>query len=77
MPAKKRQEIDTGTDKRYVRRDDQGQFTGDQVDVGKSLSDDRRQHAKTISKPGQETATIGSRSHRGVRWHSGSRPGQR
>ena len=53
MPAKKRQEIDTGTDKRYVRRDDQGQFSDDQVDVGKSLTDDRRQHAKTVSKPGQ------------------------
>ena len=53
MPAKKRQEIDTGTDKRYVRRDDHGQFTGDQVDVGKSLTDDRRQRAKTVSKPGQ------------------------
>jgi hypothetical protein len=36
-----------------VRRDDQGQFSDDQVDVGKSLSVDRRQHAKTVSKQGQ------------------------
>jgi len=53
MPAKKRELVDTGTDKRYVRRDGGGQFTKDQADVGKSLSDDRRQHAKTVSKPGQ------------------------
>ena len=53
MPAKKRELVDTGNDKRYVRRDDQGAFTKDQVDVGKSLADDRKQHAKTVAKPGQ------------------------
>ena len=40
-------------DKRYVRRDAQGRFTGDQVDVGRSLAADRRQHAKTKAKRGQ------------------------
>ena len=40
-------------DKRYVRRDEQGRFTDDQVDVGRSLAADQRQHAKTKSKPGQ------------------------
>ncbi len=40
-------------DKRYVRRDDHGQFTDDQVDVGKSLAADQRQHSKTAAKPGQ------------------------
>lgn len=40
-------------DKRYVRRDSEGQFTSDQVDVGKSLAADRRQHSKTPAKPGQ------------------------
>ena len=40
-------------DKRYIRRDDQGQFTNDQVDVGKSSAADQRQHAKTPAKPGQ------------------------
>ena len=40
-------------DKRYVRRDEKGHFTEDQVDVGRSLAADRRQHAKTKAKPGQ------------------------
>ena len=53
MASKKRELVDTGTDKRFVRRDDQGKFTGDQVDVGRSLTDDRQQHAKTVAKPGQ------------------------
>jgi hypothetical protein len=35
-------------DKRYVRRDEQGEFTKEQVDVGKSLAADRRHKAKTI-----------------------------
>jgi hypothetical protein len=39
-------------DKRYVRRDDQGQFK-QEVDVGKSLAADQRQHAKTVAKPGE------------------------
>lgn len=48
----KRELIDTGNDKRYVRRDEQGQF--DEVeDVGRSLSQDRKRDAKTKSKPGQ------------------------
>jgi hypothetical protein len=48
----KRELIDTGTDKRYVRRDAKGQFK-ESDDVGRSLAADRRQHAKTRSKPGQ------------------------
>jgi hypothetical protein len=39
-------------DKRYIRRDDEGKFTEDHVDVGRSLSADRRQHAKTEARPG-------------------------
>jgi hypothetical protein len=39
-------------DKRYIRRDSQGRFTDDQVDVGRSLAADRRQHAKNKSRPG-------------------------
>jgi hypothetical protein len=38
-------------DKRYVRRDKDGQF-GKEVDVGKSLSADRRTKAKTVAKKG-------------------------
>jgi hypothetical protein len=47
-----RELIDTGTDKRFVRRDEQGRFK-DVVDVGKSLAADQRQHAKTKSKNGE------------------------
>ena len=48
----KRELINTGTDKRYVRRDAKGQFK-ESDDVGRSLSADRRRKAKTASKPGQ------------------------
>jgi hypothetical protein len=47
-----RETIDTGNSKRYVRRDDEGQFTEDQVSVGKSLAADRRVKAKTTVKKG-------------------------
>ena len=40
-------------DKRYVRRDENGRFTDEQVDVGRSLAQDRRQHARTKAKPGE------------------------
>lgn len=40
-------------DKRYVRRDEDGQFTESQDDVGRSLSQDTRQHAKTEVEKGQ------------------------
>ena len=52
MAERKRELIDTGNDKRYVRRDAEGRFK-DVVDVGKSLAADRRQHAKTKVKSGQ------------------------
>lgn len=56
MPAKsstsKRELIDTGTDKRYVRRDKEGQFK-ESDDVGRSLSQDSKRQAKTAAKPGQ------------------------
>ncbi len=44
--------IDTGTSKRYIRRDDQGRFTADQVDVGRSHGADPRQQADTTAKRG-------------------------
>lgn len=47
-----RELIDTGKDKRFVRRDEKGQF--DEVDdVGRSLPRDRQQEAKTKVPPGQ------------------------
>ena len=53
MAAKKRELIEPHAgDKRYVRRDSDGKFR-DVVDVGKSLSQDRRRHSKTAAKPGE------------------------
>ena len=48
----KRELIDTGRNKIYVRRDEKGRFD-EVVDVGRSLAADRRQHSKTIAPPGQ------------------------
>ena len=48
----KRELIDTGNDKRFVRRDDKGQFE-EVDDVGRSLSQDVRKDAKTNVSPGQ------------------------
>lgn len=38
-------------DRRYVRRDAQGRFS-EVDDAGRSLAQDRKQHAKTVTKPG-------------------------
>jgi hypothetical protein len=48
----KREFINTGSDKRYVRRNKSGQFK-ESDDVGRSLAADRRTRAKTKSKPGE------------------------
>jgi hypothetical protein len=50
--AANRELIDTGRDKRYVRRDDIGQFK-DSDDQGRSLSQDRKKKAKRKVKSGQ------------------------
>lgn len=52
MASSKRELIDTGTDKRYVRRDEKGQFK-ESDDVGRSLSQDVKREAKTKVKSGQ------------------------
>jgi hypothetical protein len=49
--ARGRELINTGTDKRYVRRGKSGQFK-ESDDVGRSLSTDRRRKAKTTKKRG-------------------------
>ena len=47
-----RELVDTGKDKRFMRRNEKGQF--DEVaDVGRSLANDRRQSAKTKVPAGQ------------------------
>lgn len=51
-PSGKRELIAPNGDKRYVRRDAQGEFA-ESVEVGRSLAQDVRQHAKTKAKPGQ------------------------
>jgi hypothetical protein len=48
----KRELIDTGDDKRYVRRDEKGRFD-DVVDVGRSLAQDVRRDAKNKVPEGQ------------------------
>lgn len=48
----KRELVNTGTDKRFVRRRANGTFK-ESDDVGKSLSQDRKRKAKTKVKSGQ------------------------
>lgn len=48
----KRELIDTGTDRRYVRRDEDGKYK-DSVDVSRSLSADARHDAKHDAKLGE------------------------
>lgn len=57
MPARKagsskRQLINTGRDKRYVRRDEKGRFK-ESDDVGRSLSKDVQKRAKRTVPKGQ------------------------
>lgn len=53
-----REEIDTTPGKdggsRYIRRDDKGQFTDDQVSAGKSVAADKRVEAKHSAKKGDK-----------------------
>ena len=52
--ARDREEIQPNEgDKRYVRRDESGQFTEDQVDVGRSLAADRQSKSETTVPKGQ------------------------
>ena len=52
MAPQKRELITPNQDKRLVRRDKQGRFS-ESDDLGRSLAQDVRKHAKTVSKPGQ------------------------
>ena len=47
-----RELIDTGTDKRYVRRDEDGKFK-ESDDVGRSLAQDQKRDAEGKSKKGE------------------------
>ena len=50
--AAKRERVDTGTDKRFVRRKPSGKFK-ESDDLGKSLTSDRRTKAKRAATSGQ------------------------
>ena len=50
--ATKRELINTGTDKRYVRRGESSKFK-ESDDVGRSLAKDRQTKAKAKTRPGQ------------------------
>ena len=52
MTTVKREPIDTGTDKRDVRRDGNGQFTQSD-DVGRSSAADQGRSAKSDAEPGR------------------------
>jgi hypothetical protein len=49
----KRELIDTGTNKLFVRRNARGTSFAQVVDVSRSLAADRRQRSKTKAKKGQ------------------------
>ena len=52
--ARKRERLEIpGQKDRYIRRNDKGQFTTDQVDVGRSQAADNNQKAKADNKGGQ------------------------
>ena len=47
-----RELIDTGTDKRYVRRDEKGQFS-ESDDVGRAAATDQKRDSSTKPKRGE------------------------
>jgi len=51
--AAKRELINTGTNKLYVRRNERGTSFKEVEDVGRSLTQDRRRKAKAVAKRGQ------------------------
>jgi len=57
----KRETIAPNGDKRYIRRDDQGRIK-ESDDVGRSLSQDVKKQAKTVSKAGR--GDKGDRPHK-------------
>jgi len=52
MPSKREMNTSRGNS-RYIRRDERGRFTTEQVNVGDSLTADRRTQAKTVVPKGQ------------------------
>jgi len=52
--------IDTGSDKRFVRRDREGRFK-ESDDVGRSLAQDQKRNSKTKPKPKRGEGDRGDR----------------
>ena len=48
--AKNRERIERNESDRLMRRDEQGRFTEDQEEVGRSLTQDRKREAKSTKK---------------------------
>ena len=66
MPTRgnnERERIDTGSDSRFVRRDDRGQFK-ESDDVGRSLAQDRKTAAEHEAPRRQGDKGDHSRDHR-------------
>jgi hypothetical protein len=59
--SSKRELIDTGRDKMFAKRDEQGQFK-EMDDVGRSLATDRGRAAKTIVESGHGDQGDGPRA---------------
>lgn len=53
MATEKRERIEPNGDARFVRREDDGTFGTDQVDVGRSSAADQRQASETDARPGE------------------------
>jgi hypothetical protein len=51
MPNRERLEHKSSSS--FIRRDERGRFTNDQVDTGRSLASDRGKKAKTVVPKGQ------------------------
>ena len=47
-----RELVDTGTDKRFVRRDEEGRFS-ESDDVGRSMATDQKRDSSTKPKKGE------------------------
>jgi hypothetical protein len=52
MPRKREVIEPNEDDKRFARRDEEGKFSDDQTDVGRSLASDRRSKSKTTVPKG-------------------------
>jgi hypothetical protein len=74
--ASRRELIDTGSDKRYVRRGKRGRFK-ESDDQGRSLASDRRRKAKRTVKSGQGDKGDQKRTAKRGKGRKGTKRGSR